>query len=208
MLYGGLNPVSIFYVYMGTATTVLLVSGFSILISVLARRPRDAMLAAYGLGAIWLLAPVRRRESRVIWAGRWLGAYGQRRCSCCQSDARLGRSRPSDSYNGLTSHLNSGLGGYLECVRVGVRRHGENPGDMAARSFLIAAIAGLRPLRGTAWPGGNRRTGWWTRLAGAVSPIRPIAGNRGAARATSCWPRADRPSCGEDPMLWKERFTR
>ena len=56
MLYGGLNPVNIFYVYMGTATLVLFASGFSILISILARRPRDAILATYGLGALWLLA--------------------------------------------------------------------------------------------------------------------------------------------------------
>src|ERR1017187_4364763 len=58
MLYGGLNPVNIFYVYMGTSTLVLFVAGFSVLISILARRPRDAILAAYGLGAIWLLAPI------------------------------------------------------------------------------------------------------------------------------------------------------
>ena len=58
MLYGGLNPVNIFYVYMGTATLVLFASGFSVLISILARRPRDAILATYGLGALWLLVPV------------------------------------------------------------------------------------------------------------------------------------------------------
>ena len=62
MLYGGLNPVNIFYVYMGTATLVLFVSGFSVLISILARRPRDAILATYGLGAIWLLVPIWIQE--------------------------------------------------------------------------------------------------------------------------------------------------
>ncbi len=53
MLYGGLNPVNISYVYTGTATLVLFVAGFSILISILANRPRDASLAVYGLGAFW-----------------------------------------------------------------------------------------------------------------------------------------------------------
>ena len=56
-LYGGLNPENVLYVYLGTLTTVLAVAGFSVVISVLARRPRDAILATYALGAIWLLAP-------------------------------------------------------------------------------------------------------------------------------------------------------
>ncbi len=58
MLYGGLNPVNIFYVYMGTTTLVLFTSGFSVLTSTLARRPRDAILMTYGLGVLWLLAPL------------------------------------------------------------------------------------------------------------------------------------------------------
>ena len=57
MLYGGLNPVNIFFVYVGTAAVVVFAAGFSILISILARRPRDAILAAYFLGALWLLVP-------------------------------------------------------------------------------------------------------------------------------------------------------
>src|ERR1700722_11747721 len=56
-LFGGLDPVKVFYVYFGTFTAVLSVAGFSILISVLARRPRDAILAAYGLEALWLFGP-------------------------------------------------------------------------------------------------------------------------------------------------------
>ena len=71
MLYGGLNPVNIFYVYMGTATLVLFASGFSILISILARRPRDAILATYGLGALWLLrSALARGIWRIISTGR------------------------------------------------------------------------------------------------------------------------------------------
>src|SRR4029077_1355251 len=49
LLYGGINPVNVFYVYLGTFTLVLFLAGFSILISILARRPREAILAAYGL---------------------------------------------------------------------------------------------------------------------------------------------------------------
>jgi ABC-type transport system involved in multi-copper enzyme maturation permease subunit len=53
-LYGGINPEYVFHVYLGTFTTVLFVAGLSILISTLARRPRDAILAAYGLEAAWI----------------------------------------------------------------------------------------------------------------------------------------------------------
>ena len=56
-LYGGLDPWKVVTIYSGTFTTVLLVAGLSILLSVLARRPRDAILAAYALEAIWLLGP-------------------------------------------------------------------------------------------------------------------------------------------------------
>ena len=34
---------------------MIFVSGLSILISIMARRPRDAILAAYAFGALWLL---------------------------------------------------------------------------------------------------------------------------------------------------------
>jgi hypothetical protein len=53
-LYGGINPEYVFHVYLGTFTTVLFVAGLSILISTVARRPRDAILAAYGLEAAWI----------------------------------------------------------------------------------------------------------------------------------------------------------
>ena len=57
LLYGGLNPENVLYVYLGTFTTVMAVAGFAILISVLARRPRDAVLVTYAVEAIWLLGP-------------------------------------------------------------------------------------------------------------------------------------------------------
>ncbi len=57
LLYGGLNPENVLYVYLGTFTTVMSVAGFAILISVLARRPRDAVLVTYAVEAIWLLGP-------------------------------------------------------------------------------------------------------------------------------------------------------
>ena len=57
-LYGGLNPQYVFYSYLATTTTVFLTAALSILISVVARRPRDAILATYGLIAFWLWGPL------------------------------------------------------------------------------------------------------------------------------------------------------
>ena len=57
-LYGGLNPANVCFIYAGTLTTVFFASGLSILVSIMARRPRDAILAAYFLEALWLLVPL------------------------------------------------------------------------------------------------------------------------------------------------------
>ena len=66
VLYGGLNPVNIFYVYMGTTTLVLFTAGLSILISILARRPRDAILATYAAGAHLAFGPGLARGHRAL----------------------------------------------------------------------------------------------------------------------------------------------
>ena len=79
-LYGGLNPVNVFYVYFGTFTLVLFLAGLSILISILARRPRDAILVVYGIEAIWLFGPqsiggiTRYMEGPLWWVAPVNGA--------------------------------------------------------------------------------------------------------------------------------------
>src|SRR5262249_36010280 len=57
-LYGGVNPLNVYYVYLGTFVLVLFIAGLSIFISTMARRPREAILVTYGLVAIWLLEPM------------------------------------------------------------------------------------------------------------------------------------------------------
>ena len=54
-MYGGLDPWTVLYVYAGTFSMSLFLAGMSMLVSVVARRPRDAILMAYGLEAAWLL---------------------------------------------------------------------------------------------------------------------------------------------------------
>src|SRR4051794_38539818 len=57
-LYGAINPVNVATVYGSTFTAVLFIAGLSILISTLARRPREAILVAYVLEFLWVVVPV------------------------------------------------------------------------------------------------------------------------------------------------------
>jgi ABC-type transport system involved in multi-copper enzyme maturation permease subunit len=219
MLYGGLNPVNIFYVYMGTATLVLFVAGFSVLISILARRPREAILAAYGLGAVWLLVP--------FWLKGISGYLGGTLWWVPSVNQALLMSNPIEVWSTSTMRV------YIRTAWA-VRRPTAGgvfvpttmPGWTVGNGFewqfawmagiqaifgllfLVLAIAGLRPLRGSTWPGANPQTGWWVRLQ---TRYRNFVESRTAAAVTRnelLATRAIRPACGENPMLWKERYTR
>jgi ABC-type transport system involved in multi-copper enzyme maturation permease subunit len=221
MLYGGLNPVNIFYVYLGTTTLVLFVAGFSMLISILSRRPRDAVLAAYGLLVLWLIAP--------LFVGRFAEHLTEGPLGWVKpvNDALL-LGNPITVWS--TSTMNSSfnrrgripvlIGGAIRWVSP-TRAPGwwRPPGfewefarmagvqAVCGLGFLTMAVAGLRPLRGTSWPLGSPRTLWWTRFS---SRWRRLAGSRATtlvSRNELLSRRANRPSCGEDPMLWKERYT-
>ena len=74
--------------------------------------------------------------------------------------------------------------------------------------FLVLAVAGLRPLRGSAWPGGKPQTGWFTRMRTRFGKFVESRAAAALTRNELLASRTVRPPCGEDPMLWKERFTR
>ena len=82
-LYGGLDPRKVGYIYFGTFTTVLAVAGPSMFISVLARRPRDAILAAYALEALWLLGAAGHRPVRAVSCRGSCGGSGRSTTWCC-----------------------------------------------------------------------------------------------------------------------------
>jgi len=200
-LYGGLNPEYVFYSYLGTATTVLFAAGLSMLISIVAQRPRDAILASYGLLAFWLLGPMSIAGVAHEIRGPlfWIGPVND----------WLLISNPVVAWSELTRGSfrftpGSGtLGGQFRW----------NFSEMAGIHtvlgllFLVLAIAGLRPMRGSAWPGGKPHTGWGARLARVARSINrshlaaPVLQNQILAA------RRDRPPCGDRPMLWKERYT-
>ena len=74
--------------------------------------------------------------------------------------------------------------------------------------FLGLAIAGLRPLRGSSWPGAEPRAGWWTRMRGRLRAVADARAARALAHNELLVTRSNRPACGENPMFWKERYTR
>jgi ABC-type transport system involved in multi-copper enzyme maturation permease subunit len=204
-LYGGLDPVKVFYVYFGTFTAVLSVAGFSILISVLARRPRDAILAAYGLEALWLfgpptIEPISHHLAGSLW---WVRPVND----------QLMVSNPLEMLGGMTEmyYYRRGVDWLLEWFP-SIGRFEALFGVMTAMHllagplFLMLAIIGLRPLRGGSWPGAEPKTGWWTRLADRARSIARHRAAAAVARNELLASRIRRPPCGERPMMWKERY--
>ena len=74
--------------------------------------------------------------------------------------------------------------------------------------FLGLAIAGLRPLRGSSWPGARPQTGWWTRLSGVAQGLARTRAATSIAQNPLLVTQSARPPCGDAPMLWKERYAR
>jgi len=57
-LLGGVSPVALVLGYAALAATTYFLAGLAMVVSVLARRPREAVGIAYTLTAVWLFAPV------------------------------------------------------------------------------------------------------------------------------------------------------
>jgi ABC-type transport system involved in multi-copper enzyme maturation permease subunit len=208
MLYGGLNPANIFYVYAGTMTLVLFIAGFSTLISILARRPRDAMLAVYGLGGLWLIVPVWFADFSRHLSGPlgWVKPVNDGLLMSNPIHVWEQATQPIFRYTrvGFTTRPLWATGldfGWVFGWMAGIQA-------LAGLLFLILAIAGLRPLRGSSWPGAKPQTGWWTRLHARYRALVEWRAAAAVTRNELLASRAVRPSCGEDPMLWKERYTR
>ena len=79
-LYGGLNPDNVFYVYLGTLSMAIFASGLSIVVSIMARRPRDAILVTYGVGVLWLLVPVWLQPTAHYMSGSLWWVYPVNEC--------------------------------------------------------------------------------------------------------------------------------
>jgi ABC-type transport system involved in multi-copper enzyme maturation permease subunit len=202
-LYGGLNPENVCYVYVGTLTTVIFISGFSILLSIMARRPRDAIVAAYGIGTVWLLVPLWLQRTAIyldggpLWWVRPLNEW------VLMTNPRfVWRYSPN-----LTFRLGGLRGVWFATQFSKVFYWMIALQSLLGVLFITLAVLGLRPMRGSSWPAAQPQVGRWWRLA---TRLRAITRSRVATPLTEnqlLSTLATRPPCGDDPMLWKERHT-
>src|SRR5262249_22973492 len=145
-----------------TATLVLFTSGLSALISILARRPRDAILATYGLGAIWLLVPLWIKDYSRFLDGPLWWVPPVNDALLMSNPVQVWLSSTVKTYNWTRGvRIPGGPANFIMVPGWTVGSGFEwDFGWMAGIQavlglfFLVFAVAGLRPLRGSSWPGG------------------------------------------------------
>jgi ABC-type transport system involved in multi-copper enzyme maturation permease subunit len=203
-LYGGLNPENVYYVYLGTFTIVLFVSGLSVLVSIMARRPRDAILIAYSLEFLCLLFPawLGKHQDNLGGALWWVGPVNDwvLMVNPFFVWARATRQVYVFTATGMrpTWFMSDFTGAFYWMV--GLQ-------SVLGLAFVALSVFGLRPMRGSSWPGAQPQAGWWSRL---TARSRTLASFRATASVTKnplLITPPDRAPCGDDPMIWKERHT-
>jgi ABC-type transport system involved in multi-copper enzyme maturation permease subunit len=201
-LYGGLNPENVYYVYLGTFTTVLCASGLSVLVSIMARRPRDAVVVAYILETLWIVVPVwilsfQRNLGGSLW---WVEPVNN--CVLFANPAYVWE-RGTNQINvftpgGMRPTWFLGEFVWVFYWMVGLQ-------VSFGLIFVALAVIGLRPMRGSSWPGAQPQTGWWSRLAARLQAVTRARAAATITQNTLLKTPRDRRPCGDDPMLWKER---
>jgi ABC-type transport system involved in multi-copper enzyme maturation permease subunit len=183
-LFGGLDPWDVLAIYVGTGSVTLFVASLSIALSTVARRPREAILVAYILLASWLILPtmIDPIAWHLDWPLRWVKPVNDlvllaHPLQVWWQMRGVARFRINQwGAPGFVAKLaNDAFWSGL--VMVGIQ-------SALSALFLILAVWKIRRLKrgGAAW-------GWQRR--------------RGLARLLDAGP--ERPGCGDDPMLWKER---
>jgi ABC-type transport system involved in multi-copper enzyme maturation permease subunit len=205
-LFGGINPVHLIFVYGGTATMALCVTGISIVTSIMAQRPRDAILAAYALEAAWLFGPIAIAPfagdiQGPLW---WVGPVSE--CVLLSNPlvawSELTRASPvlwRDPWLSGWILVGSLDASFYWAVAI--------QGAIGI-AFLVLAICGLRPVRGSSWPGGEFRSGWGKRVACGFRRIVRSPAISPFLRNEILTAPSRRPPCTDEPMLWKERYTK
>ena len=204
-LYGGLNPENVYYVYLGTLTMVIFSSGLSILVSIMARRPRDAILAAFGLEALWLLVPLWIAPIQGHLDGGSLGWVAP------VNEWALATNPVFVWWHATNQTYVFALGGMRPVWFVGPFTGAFNwmVGLLSGIGLIMVSLAvlGLRPMRGSSWPGAQPQTGWWSRLIARVRAITHARAATALTRNRLLISPPTRSPCGDDPMIWKERHT-
>ncbi len=203
-LYGGLNPDNVFYVYLGTLSTAIFASGLSIVVSIMARRPRDAILVTYGVGVLWLLVPVWLQPTAHYMSGSLWWVYPVNECVLRTNPLFVWEQATNQNFiwalGGLRRAWFMGQFMWDFYWMVGLQ-------SLLGLLLVALAVVGLRPMRGNSWPGVHPRTGWWSRLAARYEAFKSAKAATSLTQNKLLITPPDRAPCGDDPMLWKERNT-
>jgi ABC-type transport system involved in multi-copper enzyme maturation permease subunit len=195
-LFGGLDPLEVAYVYGGTVSMVAFASGLSMIVSVIAKRPRNAILAAYTLVAAWIFLP-----PFIVSIGTYIDAYPT--LSWLSPINRIAlQTHPQHAWTLVTNVAAANerdLWFGAQARRTGAIALWTPPPPPATEffrmaaiqtavgaSFLILAVVILRPLRG----GGGR---WEHRGTRTFPNLRHFRFGK-------------RPVCGRSALLWKEKL--
>jgi ABC-type transport system involved in multi-copper enzyme maturation permease subunit len=201
-LLGGLDPVEVSYIYGGTTCLVFFLSGLSLLVSVLARRPRDAILITYMLVFAWLFLPLPLgslvHDVGWPWHLAWMAPIND--VMLMMNPLHVWEMMTIRNYyymavsTGSASALwapglVSGMGidvlatfAWMAVLQI-----------LCGSLFLVLAILALPPLRAVEGPRVKKQEpGRFRFLAPVASALRTVP---------------KRPPCDDaDPMLWKERY--
>lgn len=198
-LFGGLDPWEVLYVYTGTFSLVLLLSGMSLLISVLTTRPRIAVVIAYTFVIIWFFVPLALAPTAAFFGPplEWVRPVNDAVLMTNPYHIWQKISFTNRQYVLFAPYGGTGALGWLASQQNEVLvAFAWMAGLQTALGllFLTLAVVGLRPLRGGSWSGGRVKPRMRLRLALQEGP--------------RIWNAPVRPSCGDDenPVLWKEKF--
>jgi ABC-type transport system involved in multi-copper enzyme maturation permease subunit len=175
-LIGGIQPQVVLFSYAGTCTTIYFLATFSILVSVFARRPREAISLLYIMELFWLIAPTLLIHFMPTWAWPW--------------PTIASWINPALEYVALTSpyFLTTPLGWGYKGGMMGAGLWGMGLQILYGTLFIVLAAVRLRPAYRNSEAGAGR--GWAGKLAKLGSKRRWLS----------------RPECGDDAMLWKEMY--
>jgi ABC-type transport system involved in multi-copper enzyme maturation permease subunit len=169
-LFGGVDPQLVLISYAATLTTTVFLASMAILISTLARRPREAIALAYVLELAWLFIPTFLTLTMTMGGPFWVRLYGWIR----PVNEWIAPSSPFH----LTT-LNTSSGPVLFEALLWMMGLQLAYGAV----FVLLAMARLRPVFRKEGEGSR-----WLAAAGRGRRLLP------------------RPECGDDAMLWKERY--
>jgi len=174
-LFGGVDFGVVCMVYAATASTTFFIASGSMLCSVYAIKPRDAIVRAFFFEILWLSVPPITLSSMADWTPFWLkiGEFFRPALEWVSA------SSPSDLLRGVRMIPSLNLMLPKVCWMMGLQL-------VYGAIFLFIAAWRLRPnFRGQDGPK------LWARLFGPK-------------QVRSRWRLWPRPGCGDDAMLWKE----